>query len=683
MADNLIDKNIGPYHIIDRIGVGGMSIVYLAEDTRLNRNVALKMLPKDFIHNQTFQKRFEREARVVASLEHAGIVPVYDFGSHEGQPYIIMRYMPNGTLERHIADPEPMSLADVLAMLSSVGGALDMAHGRGIIHRDIKPSNILFDENDSAYLTDFGIVRIAEGTTTGTGGSGIMGTPAYVAPEMTDQGPITHLVDLYALGITVYETLTGEVPFRADTPLGMLMAHHVQPVPDITAIRADLPEHVQDAIHKMLSKNPDERFTSAQAFYDALSGLPESPQGEVRVMPVTVLPSEKATAFDLKDDLEEEDDVEPTLLTVPPDEEATLKDPDPDLVDASDELNIETPPIVRVEDEMLEELTEVLQEEIATLRDVQDDAPTRIEASAPAAEPERKPPPTPDPAPLTKESSRDLYRVPQPPRRKTKQKGINPLMWIGAAVIVLGIGLVIFFGILLTRGRGAGDTGEAPTDDAPAASATPEAAVAAQPSVSDTQVSPLYGAVDLYVGNDNFAEITDPQALVEGGEFQTHTDSAALVRFNTDTYMEAHPETSISVTALSGSVVVLEQTTGITYHVVAGGLNYRVQTPGGGVRADGAAAFWIIELDEGWRFLPVEGSINVDIGDFDDDPLDNLVVRSRSGGCLDAVGEEIGDCAMTIPLDPLTNGVEPTGPLPTPMLPPSPTLPPTPTMLGT
>ncbi len=259
--DNLVGQSLGQYTIRRALGRGGMASVYLAYHPQMNREVAIKVLPREFVNDEMFRVRFEREAQTIAALEHPAIVPVYDFGEMDGQPYLVMRYMPGGSLADRIAQG-PVPLEIVVRIFERIASALDAAHNRGIIHRDIKPANILFDAYDEAYLSDFGIAKLAE-TTIELTGTGIVGTPAYIAPEMASPGGVQPLIDIYALGVTLFQALTGTLPYQADTPMGLLMAHMSQPVPDITTLRPDLPERIQHVIEQSLAKDPTTRYQSA------------------------------------------------------------------------------------------------------------------------------------------------------------------------------------------------------------------------------------------------------------------------------------------------------------------------------------------------------------------------------------------------------------------------------------
>ncbi len=197
-------EKIGRYQILSKLGQGGMATVYLAHDPRFGRDVAIKILPAYFEHEADFAARFEREAKTLASLEHTAIVPVYDYGK-ENSPYLVMRFMKGGTLKKKLADGA-LPAAEVIAIMERIGDALDQAHARGIIHRDLKPDNVLFDEYNRAYLSDFGIVKLADSSTGFTKTGNIVGTPAYMSPEQASGlKDITSRSDLYTLGVILYE----------------------------------------------------------------------------------------------------------------------------------------------------------------------------------------------------------------------------------------------------------------------------------------------------------------------------------------------------------------------------------------------------------------------------------------------------------------------------------------------
>ncbi len=236
-----------------------MGTVYLALDPLIKRQVAVKVLPQQFNHERTFRERFRREAEIIASLEHPSIVPLHDFGEHENQPFIVMRYMPGGTLNDRL-QRGPLSMSRIIDIMERIAPGLDKAHVHGIVHRDLKPSNILFDADDEAYLADFGIAKVQEATAALTG-SAIIGTPAYMSPEQAQgEKDIDGRSDVYAMGIILFQMLTGRAPYIADTPMKLVVMHIMEPVPAILPVKPDLPEKIEPLISRALAKDPKDRF---------------------------------------------------------------------------------------------------------------------------------------------------------------------------------------------------------------------------------------------------------------------------------------------------------------------------------------------------------------------------------------------------------------------------------------
>ena len=287
---------IGRYEVISEIGRGGMATVYAAQDPVFNRKVAIKILPAELLHDPSFRTRFEREAKTIATLEHSAIVPVYDFGEHEGQPYFVMRLMSGKSLADHMAQGS-LSLDEIVHIVSRVAAALDEAHGKGIVHRDLKPANILFDQHGEPFLADFGISRLSQSSTTLTGNA-IVGTPAYMSPEQGQgEQDIDGRSDIYSLGVVVYEMLTGRVPFEADTPMGQVLKHITETPPSILELNKNLPPAVADVVERAMAKRKFARYDTAGEMAKAMAEAVRS-SAAAKTPPPTMadLPAAEITA---------------------------------------------------------------------------------------------------------------------------------------------------------------------------------------------------------------------------------------------------------------------------------------------------------------------------------------------------------------------------------------------------
>lgn len=253
-------ENVGPYRIIQQLGQGGMATVFKAYHPALDRNVAIKVMHPAFLEDSQFLARFEREARVVAKLDHPNIVPVYDFAEHGGQPYLVMKYVEGQTLKA-VLDSRSLAQAEILQIVKSVGAALSYAHKRGVLHRDIKPSNVLLTEEGQVYLADFGLARIAMAGQSSMSGDQLLGTPHYISPEQArgerdlDQG-----TDIYSLGIVLYQLTVGRVPFSADTPFSIIHDHIYTPLPLPRQTNPQLSEALERILLKALAKERGDRF---------------------------------------------------------------------------------------------------------------------------------------------------------------------------------------------------------------------------------------------------------------------------------------------------------------------------------------------------------------------------------------------------------------------------------------
>jgi serine/threonine protein kinase len=267
-----IGENIGPYRIIEQLGQGGMATVYKAYHAALDRYVALKVLHPAFHEDQTFTARFQREARVVARLEHPNIVPVYDYSEHENRPYLVMKYIEGDTLKARL-NKGPLSSQEIENVVSSVGSALAYAHKQGILHRDIKPSNVLIATDGVMYLADFGLARIAQAGESTMSSDSIMGTPQYISPEQAmGKKDLDEGTDLYSFGVMLYEMVVGQVPFSADTPFSIIHDHIYTPLPLPMDINPKVPEPVQRVLLKALAKDRADRYASVNEMIKAFKG---------------------------------------------------------------------------------------------------------------------------------------------------------------------------------------------------------------------------------------------------------------------------------------------------------------------------------------------------------------------------------------------------------------------------
>jgi tRNA A-37 threonylcarbamoyl transferase component Bud32 len=253
---------VGRYKIKSELGRSGMATVYRAFDPVSNREVAIKMLPRDMLDNLVTRARFKREIKLIASLEHPAIVPVYDVGGEDNhQPFFVMRYMSGGSLSEMIQKGR-FSLRDAALVIERIASALDHAHSRGVIHRDIKPDNVLFDTSNNPYISDFGVAKFTESLVSSTNQE-VIGTPAYISPEQALGEDVDHRADVYGLGAMLYEMLTGERPFGKETVIGLALQHVNDPVPNVLKLRPDLPGEVDVIIKRAMAKNRENRYDTA------------------------------------------------------------------------------------------------------------------------------------------------------------------------------------------------------------------------------------------------------------------------------------------------------------------------------------------------------------------------------------------------------------------------------------
>ncbi|NDJ74993.1 MAG: protein kinase, partial [Chloroflexi bacterium] len=287
MAD-LTGHTLGQYTLGQRIGKGGMATVYMARQASMSRDVAIKVMSPDLNDSEEFVARFQREARVIARLQHPHILPVYDFGRSGDYIYLVMRLVTGSVLNRRL-EKGTLTLQETDRLLTQIASALEYAHRQGVVHRDLKPNNVLLDEDHNAYLTDFGIAKMLAGPASSqnlTETGRIMGTPAYMAPEQWRSEAVDARTDIYALGVILYEMVTGGLPFRAETPYSMMYQHFDAPPPLPRVINPDLPEAVEHVMLQVLAKRPEQRYLSAQQLAQDFSHALESLSTAALTQPV-------------------------------------------------------------------------------------------------------------------------------------------------------------------------------------------------------------------------------------------------------------------------------------------------------------------------------------------------------------------------------------------------------------
>ena len=257
------------YEIVKTIGEGGMANVYLAKDTILSRNVAVKVLRGDLSSDEKFIRRFQREALSVSNLSHPNIVEVYDVGEEDGQYYIVMEYIEGKTLKQLIHKRGALTIPEVIDIMSQLTDGLAHAHEAYIIHRDIKPQNIMILDNGEVKITDFGIA-VAMNATQLTQTNSVMGTVHYLPPEQANGKSATVKTDIYSLGILMYELLTGSVPFKGDNAVEIALKHMKEKLPSVRKQNPLIPQSIENILLKACAKNPRNRYDSVRQMHDDL-----------------------------------------------------------------------------------------------------------------------------------------------------------------------------------------------------------------------------------------------------------------------------------------------------------------------------------------------------------------------------------------------------------------------------
>jgi serine/threonine-protein kinase len=273
---DLVGQTVGSkYKIRNALGHGGMAEVYSAFQVGLDRMVAIKVVHSFLARDPNFLARFQREAQAVAELRHPNIVQVHDFNVHSGRPYMVLEYIDGVTLgsamDSRMRENRALDLSETIWLMQGLCSAVNYAHSQEIVHRDITPSNVMLTTDGRVVLTDFGLARIIGGmklTATGQ----ITGTPEYMSPEQAHGQPGDQRSDIYALGIVLYECLTGNAPFKGDSPVSVLLKHVENPIPLVRNIRDDLPAPFDQIIAKGLAKDPEQRYQTGEELWVALRG---------------------------------------------------------------------------------------------------------------------------------------------------------------------------------------------------------------------------------------------------------------------------------------------------------------------------------------------------------------------------------------------------------------------------
>jgi len=272
-----VREALAPYYVVEKeLGRGGMAVVYRGRERGLEREVAIKVLPPEMALQGGTAERFRREARLAASLEHQNIIPVYRVGEEQGLIYMAMKFVRGRPLDAILEQQGALPIPVVTLILTAAASGLAHAHDHQIVHRDIKGANILIELDGRPLVSDFGIARaMTENSLTASGT--VIGTPNFMSPEQCGGGKVGPQSDQYSLGILGFQMLTGQLPFEADSIMGIIQHHYMTPPPDITSVREGVPQELLDVLYRSLAKKPEERFATTHEMAEALEGVPLTP----------------------------------------------------------------------------------------------------------------------------------------------------------------------------------------------------------------------------------------------------------------------------------------------------------------------------------------------------------------------------------------------------------------------
>ncbi|MGZ7032597.1 MAG: serine/threonine-protein kinase, partial [Thermoanaerobaculia bacterium] len=269
-ARGTLPEKIGHYKIVSELGRGGMGVVYKAHEESLNRFVAIKVLGDHLAADEQFLSRFTREARAAGGVAHPNVIPIYFIGEDDGQHYFAMEYVSGRSVQAMIRSEGRVDNPRAAQIILQAAQGLAAAHDKGVIHRDIKPANLMVDERGVVKIADFGIALPVEAQTRLTATGALMGTPGYLSPEQCMGETVDHRADIYALGVTYYEMLTGRMPFNAESPLALLRQILQEDPPDVTQLNKDVDPTSRQILMKMIARNRDERYQSCHELISAL-----------------------------------------------------------------------------------------------------------------------------------------------------------------------------------------------------------------------------------------------------------------------------------------------------------------------------------------------------------------------------------------------------------------------------